>query len=265
MPTNISNPNKNNGSSDRPVRAVHPSSGLDVLRRKQLMLFQKSSRIRFRSLELLNLSLVHRSASNEIPHSVNNERLEFLGDAVLGAVAATVLFNRFGDKPEGDLAKIKSIIVSEDILSGIALELQIDSLLILGKGEDLSGGRKKKAILADALEALIGAYYIDSGFKHAFDFVQAFMLREIERVLDDKHRKDYKTLLQELSQKSYRQYPTYELVKRTGPDHERLFWIQVSLADRIYGPGTGKNKKEAEQQAAKIAYDALGAAFPQSE
>ncbi len=231
---------------------------IDARRRKELAAFQKAAGLRFRSLELLNLSFVHRSASNENIHKANNERLEFLGDAVLGAAVAGILYEVLADRPEGDLAKIKSVVVSEDSLSGIARELQIDSLLVLGKGEELSGGRGKKAILADAMEALIGAYYLDSGFKSAFDFVRRFMEREIDRVLQDRHRRDYKTLLQELSQKLYRSYPSYRLLKRSGPDHERLFWMEVVVEGVAYGPGTGRNKKDAEQTAAKAAYEALG-------
>lgn len=242
---------------DRGNPAVRVGPDVDARRRKELTAFQKAAGIRFRSLELLNLSFVHRSAANEIKLKQNNERLEFLGDAILGAVTATLLFENLEDRPEGDLAKIKSVVVSEEILSGVAREFQIDKLLILGKGEELSGGRTKKTILADALEALIGAYYLDSGYKHAFDFVQRFMDREITRVLHDQHKKDYKTLLQELCQQLFKQYPAYKLIKRTGPEHARLFWMEVVVKEKSYGPGTGKNKKEAEQEAAKIAFEAL--------
>jgi len=235
------------------------------LRKKELAAFQKASGIRFKSVELLNLSFVHRSASNETIDKSNNERLEFLGDAVLGAVSATVLYERLGGKSEGDLAKIKSVVVSEESLSGISRELQIDSLLILGKGEELSGGRAKKAILADALEALIGALYLDGGFKNAYNFVRKFIEPEIDRVLSDRHKKDYKTLLQEYSQRRFRSYPAYQLLKRTGPDHQRLFWMEVTVNGTSYGPGTGKNKKEAEQEAAKTAYETLTAVRTDSD
>lgn len=249
---------------DRGNSAVRVGPGMDTGRRKELTAFQKAAGIRFRSLELLNLSFIHRSAANEKKLKINNERLEFLGDAILGAVTASLLFENLEDRPEGDLAKIKSVVVSEEILSGVARELQIDKLLVLGKGEELSNGRNKKTILADALEALIGAYYLDAGYKHAFDFVQRFVDHEISRVLQDQHRKDYKTLLQELCQQLFKQYPTYKVLKRTGPEHARLFWMEVSIQDKAYGPGTGKNKKEAEQEAAKIAYEALKDINPNS-
>ncbi|MDR1901386.1 MAG: ribonuclease III, partial [Treponema sp.] len=140
-------------------------------RKKALAAFQKAAQIRFKSAELLNLSFIHRSVTNESGQKRDNERLEFLGDAILGAVTASLLYEELEDRAEGELAKIKSVVVSEDILSGISRELQIDTLLVLGRGEELSGGRTKKTILADALEALIGAYYLDSGYKAVFNFV----------------------------------------------------------------------------------------------
>jgi ribonuclease-3 len=200
---------------------------------------------------------MHRSVSNESCYRENNERLEFLGDAVLGAVAADLLYKDLAGKPEGELAKIKSVVVSEDILSGVARELQIDNLLLLGRGEDLSGGRQKSAILADAMEALIGALYLDSGYKAAFVFVSRWMEPEIGRVLDNRHHRDYKSLLQEFTQRLYRNYPVYRMVKRSGPDHNRLFWIEVRVNDQTFGPGMGKNKKSAEQEAARTAYEHL--------
>jgi ribonuclease-3 len=230
---------------------------LEPGRKKELTAFLKSAGVRFRSLELLNLSFVHRSISNEISHRYNNERLEFLGDAVLGAVCATVLYERFGDRNEGDLAKVKSVVVSEGILSGIARELQIDGLLIMGKGEELSGGRQKNAILADALEALIGALYLDSGFSTAFAFVERCIGPEISRVTEKNYHVDYKSLLQELSQQQFRAYPQYRLVNRSGPEHERLFWMEVQVNGQVYGPGMGRNKKAAEQGAARMACEAL--------
>jgi len=252
------------GTSDGSGHAYTAERGSSVdpllltpARQKILTAFLKTVGIRLKHLELLNLSLTHRSVSNESNHKTNNERLEFLGDAVLGAVAANLLYQNLADKPEGELARIKAVVVSEDILSGVALELQLDTLLILGRGEELSGGRTKKAILADALEALIGAIYLDSGYKNAFTFVSHFLNPEIERVLENRHSQDYKSLLQELCQRLYRNYPNYRLVKRIGPEHERIFWIEVSVNGKVYGPAAGKNKKSAEREAAKLAYESL--------
>jgi ribonuclease-3 len=239
-----------------------PAPGAE--RKKELRSFSRSAGIRFKSLELLNLSLTHRSVTNESktlsragPVRANNERLEFLGDAVLGTIAVSLLYQRFPEKTEGELAKIKSVIVSEETLSGIALELGLDTALLLGKGEEQTGGRTKRAILADALEALIGALYLDSGFKAAQDFVAPRINPEIDRVLDQKAAQDYKSRLQELSQRLYKAYPVYKLVKRTGPEHERLFWVEVTVNGISYGPCTGRNKKAAEQEAARRALEAL--------
>ena len=229
----------------------------DPARKKALAAFLKTAGIRFKSFPLLNLSFMHRSISNESNSKINNERLEFLGDAILGAVAATLLYNNLGSKSEGDLARIKSVVVSEDVLSAIALELRLDSLLILGRGEELSGGRSKKAILADAMEALIGAIFLDSGYKSAFDFVSRFISVEIDRVLENRHYQDYKSLLQEFCQRQYKKYPDYRLLKHSGPEHSRIFWVEVAINGTTFGPATGPNKKSAEREAAKLAYEAL--------
>ncbi|MDR1211567.1 MAG: ribonuclease III [Spirochaetaceae bacterium] len=243
--------------ADRLSRAVPVLPELSPGRKKELAAFQKTAGIRFKSQRLLNLSFMHRSVSNESNNKINNERLEFLGDAILGAVTVTLLYSLFPDRSEGDLAKIKSVVVSEEILSVISLELGIDRLLILGKGEDHSGGRTKKAILADALEALIGAYYLDSGYKAVGIFIRRFIQGEIDRASDSHYTRDFKTLLQEYSQRLYRSYPSYRLSRKTGPEHEKMFWVEVSVNGKSYGPGAGKNKKSAEQEAARLAYEEL--------
>ena len=233
-----------------------PKSNLTRERKTELAAFQKSAQAKFKDIGLLNLALTHRSCTNE-DKSPNNEKLEFLGDSVLGMVVAARLFQLLVDKAEGDLARVKSYVVSEEALAGIALALGIDSLILLGKGEELSGGRAKKAILADALEAIIGAYYLDSGFDSAIRFVLRMVEPEITKVLENRHRKDYKTLLQEYLQKFHRSYPAYRMERKSGPDHDRTFWITCVLGDREFGPAEGKNKKEAEQGAARLAYEAL--------
>ena len=235
---------------------------LSNTRKKLLTDFQKSLNVRFKDISLLDLAFHHRSFSNEsgkkdISHSQNNERLEFLGDAVLGMVTASLLYNNLIDQPEGELARIKSVVVSEMTLSQIALDIGVDKCLVLGKGEELSGGRAKKAILADAMEAIIGAFYLDSGYREAEKFVLKFMVAEVEKVLKNKHQKDYKTLLQEWYQKKSKKCPRYELVEMTGPDHDKNFVVQVRLEDKVFGPAKGKNKKEAEQAVAKLAYSTL--------
>jgi ribonuclease-3 len=230
---------------------------LEPERKRELAAFLRDSGLKFKNPELLNLAFTHRSISNEGSRRSNNERLEFLGDAILGAVCATVLYNGFREKTEGELAKIKSVVVSEGILASLARELQIDRLLILGRGEEMSGGRRKNAILADAMEALIGALYLDSGFAAAFSFVERRLRPEIDRVIGENYHEDSKSLLQELSQSLFRSYPQYQMVSKSGPDHERLFVTEVRVGDRVFGPGTGRSKKGAEQDAARLALEQL--------
>ena len=180
--------------------------------------------LRFRRLNLLDLAFCHRSFVNETTENIdNNERLEFLGDSVLGIVVADYLFRLLPDRPEGDLARIKSHVVSEDALAEIALELGINSIVHVGKGEELSGGRTKKALLSDCMEALIGAWYLDAGYEKAARFILYYLKDPIDTVLANKHRKDYKTLLQEIVQKRFHSYPKYVLERKTGPDHQRTF------------------------------------------
>ncbi len=233
---------------------------ISSLRRRELLRFQKSAGLRFRRLDLLDLAFCHRSFVNETEQDIdNNERLEFLGDSVLGVVAAEYLFRHLPGLSEGGLAKIKAHVVSEDSLAEIALSLGIDAMVHVGKGEEISGGRQKKALLSDTMEALIGAFYLDAGFEKAARFILRCLIPAIDTVLADKHRKDYKTLLQEIVQKRYHTYPRYFLDKKTGPDHQKVFWMKVAVEEREYGPGQGHNKKSAEQEAARMAYEALKA------
>ena len=253
MRTSLSNPSKNS-------LFEYPTA--DKERKKQLAAFQKTVGCRFKSQELLNLSFIHRSVSNEkagrsAAGASNNERLEFLGDSVLGVSCATLLYQKFPDKSEGELAKIKSVVVSEEVLSNVARIIQIDTMLVLGKGEEQTGGRNKKAILADTMEALIGALYLDAGFKTAFAFISRYFSPEIDRITQSNYHRDYKSLLQEICQRIYRVYPQYRMVKNSGPEHERIFWMEVTIGNKTYGTGIGKNKKSAEQEAARMAYEAI--------
>ena len=231
----------------------------DAARRPALRRLQWRAGIRFRDLALLNLALCHRSYAHEAGQQggFNNEKLEFLGDAVLGLAISDELFTTSGQRTEGDLARVKSFVVSEDALHDWATRLDLSSYVLIGRGEELTGGRTKKAILADAMEAIIGAYYLDSGAAAAQEFVLRALRPEIARVASNTHRQDFKTLLQQLVQKRYRSHPRYRVIKREGPDHDRTFWITVQVAGHTYDPGSGKNKKEAEQQAAAHAYAAL--------
>ena len=227
-------------------------------RKKELQLFERHTGIRFRELEFLNQAFTHRSFANELSETgENNERLEFLGDSVLGLVVSEYLYTSLPDQPEGELARIKSFVVSEASLSEISRGLRVDNFILIGKGEEYSGGRSKKAILDDCLEAIIGAYYLDSGFEPAEKFIHTMLIPEINKVLENRHAKDYKTLLQEHVQKRMKTYPKYRVVQKTGPDHDKTFWIEVHVGDRSFGAGKGKNKKEAEQEAARLAFEAM--------
>jgi ribonuclease III len=228
-------------------------------RKRELVLFQKQADVKFKNLELLNLAFSHRSYSNESSMDIdNNERLEFLGDSVLGLVVSDWLFVHLPNLDEGDFSRIKSFVVSEESLASIAKKLRVDNFILIGKGEEYSGGRSKKALLADCLEAIFGSFFLDSGFRAATDLIQRLLVPEIKNVLDNKHRKDYKTLLQEYVQKTYKSTPRYELLKKTGPEHDNTFWMQVAVLKKVFGPASGSNKKEAEQAVAKIAYESLG-------
>lgn len=227
-------------------------------RRRVLLRFQKQAGICFKNLCLLDMALQHSSFSHEHRNlSGNNERLEFLGDSVLGMVLTEFLYIHFPHAPEGHLAKIKAIVAAEDSLAEIGFKLGIDSVLLLGRGEDSSGGRKKKALIADALEALIGALYLDSGLSAVTQFIRAHFERVIRLTAENKYHRDYKSLLQERIQKSKKVLPCYQVVDQTGPDHRKVFWVELLIDGTVCGKAHGHNKKEAEQAAAKIVWDCL--------
>ena len=226
-------------------------------RKKALLEFCRPLGLHFRDLALLDLAFHHRSYSNEDAayRHKNNERLEFLGDSVLGLVTAAFLYKDMAENPEGDLAKMKGNVVSEKALAPVALEFGIDKMLVLGKGEESGGGRKKPAILADCMEAVIGAYYLDSGYEAAEKYVLRFIVPAVRAVQQDKGERDCKSLLQEAYQKKCKSIPHYELVKISGPDHDQAFFVAVHLGDAVYGPAQGKSKKQAEQNAARLALE----------
>lgn len=235
------------------------SKKIDSQRKKALYDFCKPLGIKFNDIELLDLAFHHRSFSSENHENkrYNNERLEFLGDSVLGMATAAFLYEDMADNPEGDLAKIKASVVSEKALAPAALKIGIDRMLVLGKGEEISNGRKKPAILADCMEAIIGAYYLDSGYEKARNFVLSFVIDEIRKVQEHKGNLDYKTLLQEYFQKKAKKCPVYRLDRTEGPDHDQTFYMSVVLGNKVFGPSSGKSKKEAEQNVAKTAYEKL--------
>lgn len=211
--------------------------------------FQKMIGYQFKNEKLLIQALTHSSYANEKHMSKlsDNERLEFLGDAVLEIVSSEFLFHNYPKLPEGDLTKMRASMVCEPTLAFCTKELDLGEYLLLGKGEDMTGGRKRKSILSDALEAVIGAIYLDGGFASAKEFVHRYILTDIE------HKQlfyDSKTILQEVVQGNYTEELSYRLTGEEGPDHDKRFWVEVMIGDRSIAKGEGHTKKAAEQDAA---------------
>ncbi|HET6965429.1 MAG TPA: ribonuclease III [Acidimicrobiales bacterium] len=214
-----------------------------------------------RDEQLLLQALRHRSWCAENPGWESNERLEFLGDSVLGLIVTTHLFRTYADIPEGELTKVRAAVVNSATLADVAAELDLGPSLMLGKGEDQSGGREKPSILADATEALIGAVYIDQGWAAAEGAVMTLFGPRIEEAAAGPGGHDFKTRLQELCARLFDQLPRYS-VSDEGPDHAKEFEATVFLQGRPYGSGRGRSKKQAEQAAARQAWQHLKAEAP---
>lgn len=214
---------------------------------------------RFKNEGYLKEALTHRSFSNENDKTkkFDNEKLEFLGDAVLNLITTEYIYNLEKDKNEGELAKLKSQIISEPVFSAIANDLKLGYYLYLSNGEILSGGRERKSILGDAFEALMGAIFKDSDYYTTKDIALKFLLEKINNLEEIEGTGDYKTILQEVFQSKYRKMPEYELLSTKGPDHNKEFKIAVKLDNKIYGVGIGKSKKEAEKNAAREALEKI--------
>jgi ribonuclease-3 len=202
--------------------------------------------------------MAHRSWCAESSGETSNERLEFLGDAVLGLVVTNHLFLTYSDLPEGELAKVRASVVNSEALAEVAAELSLGEALLLGKGEDSSGGREKPSILADAMEAVIGAVYLDGGWEPAAVLVMGLLGDRIEEAAAGPGGQDYKTRLQELAARRFDQLPRYEVTDE-GPDHAKRFFATVLLGGVRHGRGEGRSKKQAEQGAAREAWHALTA------
>lgn len=228
-------------------------------RMQQLADLQEKLSYAFRNPELLSTALTHRTYVNENPLAGvgDNERLEFLGDAVLGLCVSDLLMKKHADFDEGTLSKIRSALVNEKPLAALAVELGLGDCLLLGRGEDHSGGRAKESLLANALEAVIAAVYLDS----SFDKTKTLLKRLMKPLLKDEaiaaQSLDYKTALQELCQKKYKAEPLYTLLAESGPDHEKIFKMEVVIGEDVRQIGRGKSKKEAQKQAAQKAWESL--------
>ena len=212
---------------------------------------------RFSNITLLQNALTHSSYANERWHNslLSNERLEFLGDSVLGMLVAEYLYRSFPNRPEGELTRMRADMVCEKTLADVANAIGLGDHLLLGHGEDRLGGRTRDSILADAVESIIAASFLDGGLSAALGIVRRFILVKVP--VKKLHNMDYKTLLQELVQQKKNQVLSYELTAETGPDHDKRFDVEVSLNGRVVGTGFGTSKKRAEQDAARAAIDAL--------
>ena len=212
---------------------------------------------RFRNISLLQNALTHSSYANERWHNslLCNERLEFLGDSILGMLVAEYLFRSFPDRPEGELTRMRADMVCEKTLAAAANRIGLGGHLLLGHGEEQGGGRARASILADAMESVIAACFLDGGMDAALKVVQQFILVEVP--VKKMHNADYKTTLQELVQQKKNQVLTYVLVGESGPDHDKHFDVEVKLNGNVVGSGSGSSKKRAEQMAAKAAIEKL--------
>lgn len=229
---------------------------------------------RFQDLSYLKQALTHKSFAHEVtarekrtkrkdPGSSlpsdfpDNEKMEFLGDSLLGMIISEHLYRSYPGYQEGKLSRLKSVVVSESVIARKARALGLGVMLRLGKGEKASGGEKRSSLLGDSLEALIAAVYLDGGLEACREFVRREFQDEIERVVHDRHEKDYKSLLQEAVQSRHHKIPVYRVRRTSGPDHQRTFEVTVSIKGETQGVGRGKSKKEAEQKAAREAFRTL--------
>ena len=212
---------------------------------------------RFHNISLLQNALTHSSYANERYHNslMSNERLEFLGDSVLGMLVAEYLYHNFPNRPEGELTRMRADMVCEQTLAAAAQRIGLGNHLLLGHGEEQGGGRSRNSILADAMESVIAACFLDGGIQAALGLVQRFILVEVP--VTRLHNADYKTALQELVQQKKNQVLSYALVGQSGPDHDKKFDVEVSLNGTVVGRGSGSSKKRAEQMAARAAIENL--------
>ncbi len=217
---------------------------------------EKKIGITFTNKQTLEGAFVHRSYLNESRHArASNERLEFLGDAVLSFLTSHFLYITYPNYPEGILTNIRSSLVRTKSLSDVAQELELGSLLMLSKGEEESGGRANPSLLADVFEALLGAVFLDQGIEMAKKLLDTYLFRKTAEIVEKKQYVDYKSMLQEMVQEQSRISPTYRVIKSEGPDHNKIFWVEAVVGEKSMGRGEGKSKQEAEQAAAANALE----------
>jgi len=232
---------------------------VDEKRKNIIFDFLSKLNLSVKDIDLINQAFLHSSYINEVDGCGEcNEKLEFLGDSVLALITVEYLYKQYPDKKEGELSRLKSILVSEATLSDFASEIDIAKLILLGKGEELSGGLRRPSLLADAFEAFLGALYLDMGIEQLHILIMPMLNRALNKIKKDEHHYDFKTCFQLYAQQKYKTIPTYFVLNENGPDHDKIFFVQVSICGRIYGKGQGKSKKRAEQDAAKNAIENLG-------
>ncbi|MFC1929114.1 ribonuclease III [Chloroflexota bacterium] len=228
-----------------------------------LAALQETLGVSFSDISLLEQALVHSSYINENPSfaPASNERLEFLGDAVLGLIVAEKLYQDFSQFTEGEMTKLRAAVVRRDTLARTAKVIRLGNYIYLGKGEEASGGQLKPVNLAGALEALIAAIFLDQGLPGARDFILKLFDAELQKVINQGTDTDYKSELQQLIQARKQQTPTYHLIEATGPDHDKRFTVEIRLGQSVLARGSGKSKKAAETEAARLALEKLSDSF----
>ena len=228
------------------------------MKRKELSILEERIGYFFNDRELLRKALTHKSFSFEKDKEENYEVLEFLGDAVIGLIVSEELIKRYPTKTEGELSQIRAYLVSEPVLSELAKTVDLGSYVFLGKGEYLSGGGKKSSILCDVFESLFGAIYLDGGFEKAGEIFKRNFLEKLWEILDKAVTyKDFKSFLQEITQREFKVIPSYTVIKEEGPEHEKIFTVECRVKE-LKTVSTGKSKKSAEQQAAREMLKVLG-------
>jgi len=231
---------------------------MDMRRREELRDLEEHMGYLFERPELLDQALTHKSFANEAEGpAADNERLEFLGDAVLDLTVSHLLFDLAPPLSEGEMSKVRAYLVKEESLRGVARAFDLGTHLRLGKGEEQTGGRRKASILADAFEALLAAIYLDGGFELAYRFAEGIFRPIIAEAGTGALERDYKTRLQEFCQARYGKAPSYRLLGESGPDHDKVFEVELLVGNRSLGRGKGRSKKEAEQRAAQDALEML--------
>lgn len=229
------------------------------MNKRELTAFANKIGIEFNDLDKFKTALTHRSYLNEIDDSDqrHNERLEFLGDAVLELIVSEYLFETYSDRPEGELTSFRAATVKTESLAAASREMGVGDHLMMSKGEESTGGRDKDYLLANAFEAILGSIYVDQGYQKCKEFVVRWLLHKIDNIVENRLDIDAKTKFQELAQSLFRSTPIYKVLNEEGPDHEKIFTMAVVVDGQVFGEGVGTSKQKAEEQAAAHAIQQL--------